>query len=382
MSRMAVHPRLADGVHPVRAAAHRRRLDPAVTRAALDEHADVPLPLDALDVVVRVDRRELGVRRAVTRLARHAAVADGEAIERQTHGRRVRRGRERLVHGLADVVRRVEHRGVADLAVVARRGAGVAALTRRLVQPAEAIRVADRAHRAVTALALDRERAVGRDRGAHDAAKTAGERARMAAIAGRTIVGRVEDLTGQRIGDARVPAVHRLRERLHAGVAAGAERRGRMTAGAENRLSVDDRGRIETVAAVADRRPRGERRGEDRIRRLELVMLPQNVEAHLALRIRIGHPAACRHRGSRRPRCRRMTGPAVHLVRHRQHDVGHGEHRAARGASDEPHHRVGILLVRVVVGRERDALGDEPAGRRVPGHRPRRCSPRRASRRP
>ena len=49
-----------------------------------------------------------------------------------------------------------------------------------------------------------------------------------------------------------------------------------------------------------------------------------------------------------------------------------------RVARDQPHHRIGVLAPGVVVGRDRDPLGDEPVRGGVQRHRPAACWPRRA----
>ena len=132
--------------------------------------------------------RELGVRRAVAGLALEAAVAGREAVERQARRRRVGVGREGRVDGRAHVAARRRTPTCSGSAPLLWIAVPVWQLwQRRLVEPAGARRRADVAHRAVAALALHRQRAVGGDRRAHRAAQAARLRAGMAAVAGGAV---------------------------------------------------------------------------------------------------------------------------------------------------------------------------------------------------
>ena len=186
------------------------------------------LALDALDVVVAMRAGELGVRRAVAGLALQAAVAGREAIEREAGGRRVGVGREGLVDGLrgrgpAHRTPRCSGSGRCCWSPCRCGSSG------RSARRASRVRVgaATVAHRAVTALALHRQRAVGGDGGAHGAAQAARHRARMAAVAGGAVVARVERQAVGRIDHAAAcrPWIAWVSGAIPAGRCPGAPRR-------------------------------------------------------------------------------------------------------------------------------------------------------------
>ena len=63
-----------------------------------------------------------------------------------------------------------------------------------------------------------------------------------------------------------------------------------------------------------------------------------------------------------------MTGTATHFVRDGQHDVRCSLYNTRRIANRDSHHRVRILVARVVIGRERDSVRREPVLRRFELH--------------
>ena len=133
--------------------------------------------------------------------------------------------------------------------------------------------------------------------------------------------------------------VDRLGERRDAGLSGSRQRVRRVASRAQDRLLVVVRRREEAVAAIAGG---DEQRRVVRVVRVVLVVGAQDVEAEVALRIGIVHPAAVRP--GRTGRARRVAAGAGHLVGHRQHDVGLRERGAGRGvADDDAHQRIGVL---------------------------------------
>lgn len=73
-------PLRAGGVHPMRPAICSMGRQ-VVARNAISDHARVILDLETLDIVVRMNRRILRVRRTMARLALQVAVAGGKSIQ-------------------------------------------------------------------------------------------------------------------------------------------------------------------------------------------------------------------------------------------------------------------------------------------------------------
>ena len=352
-------------MHAVRTAIDRVRAA-SHGSSAFGERAGVSLQGDALEVVVAVGGRELGVRRAVAGLALQPAVAGREAVEREAR----RPGCRALVAKVGSAASRDGVRGrrtrwrsgsVRCSARPCRCGS-----SGRSARPASrcASGAPTSAHAAVAALALHGERAVGGDGRAHGAAQAARRRAGMAAVAGGAVVGRVQRQARQRV-DRRAHG-RRGSTRVSGATprtAAAGQRLGEVAVGAQDR-ACRRCGPWRRARRGCSPRPRALPRMPGSAG-LALVVQPQDVEAHVALRIGIVDPAARRPRGRRASR--RRDSAAVHLVGDGQHDVGRGEHGAAGVARVEAHQRIVVLRAGVVVRRERDALGDEP--RRTPRRR-------------
>ena len=155
-------------------------------------------------------------------------------------------------------------------------------------------------------------------------------------------------------------------------VQSGAGQRIRRVAGRAERRLAAQRRRIE-AGRPPDRLQRGLVVG---IRRLPLVVQAQDVLFPVLLRVRVVHPAgggpggkACaiavgRGAGS-------MARRAGDLVAHGQHGRGGRQYLAGAVSRDHPDHRVEILVTPVVVGRDRQAGGLEPAVGGIEGHRAR-----------
>ena len=170
-------PALADGMHPVRSGSGVRgaRVHRDMAGGAFRHHTDVTLDPKVADVVVDVCAGKFRVGRTVAGFALQPAMTGGKAEEPKACGRNVGLRGESPIRRHADGVICVrEDRGVTDLAVVACRGAGMAARAIRFHEPADTIGRADDAHAAVATLALHFHRAVGGHRAAHRTAQAAG----------------------------------------------------------------------------------------------------------------------------------------------------------------------------------------------------------------
>ena len=90
---------------------------------------------------------------------------------------------------------------------------------------------------------------------------------------------------------------------------------------------------------------------------LMFIMQPQDIQPEVALLNSTPNPAGGGLRGGLR--AGGMTGAAIHFIGNGQHNVIRGDRRGAI-FSDQPHHRIRILLVRVIVRRNRNSLGAPP----------------------
>lgn len=160
-----------------------------------------------------------------------------KTVELLARQRRVNIRREERSHQHAQMSRRIERACVTDLPVVLRRTSGVTVLAIRLIEPARARRRADIAHRAVTALALHRQRPIRRDRRAHRAPQTTHGRTGMTLITRAAIRDVIQDRTICRIHHRRV---HQARERIDARRTGRAERFRRVTLRAKDRRRRED----------------------------------------------------------------------------------------------------------------------------------------------
>ena len=186
-----------------------------------------------------------------------------------------------------------ERGGKPDLAVVAIRVAAVATLTGRLVEPAGTGGVADHAHDAVTALALHRQIAVRGHSGAHDASQAARVRTGMAAVTGGAVAAGLERQVADGVGDRGVQTMHGGRQRRNAGIPRARHGFGKVAGSAEDRLAVLDHRGIQAVR----REPfRSENDGVLGLHFLipDRIVKAQDVEAIVACRVRIPHPAGRR----------------------------------------------------------------------------------------
>ena len=148
-------------------------------------------------------------------------------------------------------------------------------------------------------------------------------------------------------------AVHRLRQRHDSRQAGSRQGIGTVAAGAENRRAVLHDRRLEAGGVVAGLRERG-RKG--RVRRLAGVVEAEDRNLHVAQRVQaVGG--------------RDVARETAHLVGDRNDDIG-GRERVAGGiARNQAEHRVRVSAPQVVIGRDRDSVGVEPAARGVEAHR-------------
>ena len=337
----------------------------AVAGRTFGQLADVPLPLHAGHVVVAERAGKLRVRRAMAGRAVQPAVPLREAEQRIALRRRVAARGKPAVH-------RHPHRSVgveiyvveADLAAVGHGVAGVARLAIRLVEPTGAVGRADHRHRAVAVLALHGQRAVGRHGPAHRAAQAPRLPARMAAIAGRPVVGQAQQHARVRIGHSGMQRVHGLGQRRHARLARTRNRL-RMVAGrAQEGFAVPHHRGIEP-GDVEPLCRQNVRIGRRHFREPLLIVQLQDVQPVIASRNRIPLPVRGGSRG--RTRTRGMAGPAVHFHGNRQHDVGRGRRHGTGGR--HVHQGIRIQLQVVVVRRDRHPPRHEPARRAFIIHR-------------
>jgi len=165
--------------------------------------------------------------------------------------------------------------------------------------------------------------------------------------------------------------MHRGGELRNGAVAAGSERLRRVAGGTQHRFAVSDHAAVETLGIEA---AGGKRRGVESGMPVELMLImeAQDVEAEIPLLQPIPNPAGSRHRGGLS--AGGMAGAAVHFVGNRQHNIVRCEDRATGIAGDEAHEWIGVFVVGVIVGRDRDAFGAPPVhrggdvlGRRVEG---------------
>ena len=359
------HPSGPHRVQSMRATGH-RIWRVRMTGGALGQHAHVPLVLEALKIVVRVSAGKFSVRRAVASFAFNSAMAGRESIQGQP-GRGDICGRGKRRHGRQPESAVGNGVGKSDLALVMNRIPRVAGLTVGFFEPARSIGRRNTAHQPVATLALHRHRPIGGNCLPHCTAQTLGRGPRMALITGRAVGCGIQRQPRRRIRHIGMAPVNGRRQGLDPRQPTARQRLAEMAAGTENRRAASGRGRqARGIIPVG-----GQRCGIQWIPELQVIVSSEDVLAEIQNWIWIIHPPGCR--ASRRTAGRRMAGPAIHLIRDWQHNIGGRQHFPTT-LGRQSHHWITVEITRIIIRCERDSVGRKPILRRFILHRLRTVS--------